>query len=138
MELPPEIRDLYLPVLESATVLGSHYAKACGRDTVTAQDVQMGLMYAARNVAGKQIGSLFPEIYDDDSEWEEDDDEEEKARLQEAEEVDDEEEAFTRYTGDEDLYVKMNACFDTWEEWIPESPLEQSLKNAVDATNPKN
>jgi hypothetical protein len=142
MELPPEIRDLYLPVLESATVLGSHYAKACGRDTVTAQDVQIGLMYAARNVAGKQVGSLFPEIYDEDSdeeeEWEEDDDEEEKARLQEAEEVGDEEEPFTRYTGDEDLYVKMNACFDTWEEWVPESPLEHTLKNAVDATNPKN
>lgn len=152
MEIPPEIRDLYLPVLESATVLGSHYAKACGRDTVTAQDVQMGLMYAARNVAGKQIGSLFPEIYDEDEDsdededededWEEDpDDEEEKARLQEAdqaEEVDEEEEPFTRYTGDEDLYVKMNACFDTWEEWVPESPLEHTLKNAVDATNPKN
>ena len=150
MEVPPEIRDLYLPVMESATVLGSHYAKACGRDTVTAQDVQIGLMYAARNVAGKQIGSLFPEIYDEDSdededweeeEWEEDDDEEEKARLQEAdqaEEVDDEEEPFTRYTGDEELYVKMNECFDTWDEWVPETPLEITIKNAVDATNPKN
>lgn len=150
MEIPPEIRDLYLPVMESATVLGSHYAKACGRDTVTAQDVQIGLMYAARNVAGKQIGSLFPEIYDEDSdededweeeEWEEDDDEEEKARLQEAdqaEEVDEEEEPFTRYTGDEELYVKMNECFDTWDEWVPETPLEITIKNAVDATNPKN
>ncbi len=147
MELPPEIRDLYLPVLESATVLGSHYAKACGRDTVTAQDIQIGLMYAARNVAGKQIGSLFPEIYDEESdedeeEWEEVDDEEEKARLQQevdqAEEVDEEEEPFTRYTGDEELYVKMNECFDTWEDWIPETPLEITIKNAVDATNPKN
>ena len=149
-EIPQSIRDLFLPVMESATVLGSHYAKACGRDTVTAQDVQIGLMYAARNVAGKQIGSLFPEIYDEDSdededweeeEWEEDDDEEEKARLQEAdqaEEVDDEEEPFTRYTGDEELYVKMNECFDTWDEWVPETPLEITIKNAVDATNPKN
>ena len=111
-DIPPEIRDLYLPVMESATVLGSHYAKACGRDTVTAQDVQIGLMYAARNVAGKQVGSLFPEIYEDsdededweEEEWEEEDDEEEKARLQaedEAEEVDEDEEPFTRYTGDE-------------------------------------
>lgn len=144
--IPPEIRDLFLPVMESATVLGSHYAKACGRDTVTAQDVQIGLMYAARNVAGKQIGSLFPEIYDSDEdedweeeEWEEDDDEEEKARLQqeEAEEVDEEEEPFTRYTGDEEMYVKMNECFDTWSDWVPETPLEITLKNAVDATNAK-
>lgn len=133
------IRDLFLPVMESATVLGSHYAKACGRDTVTAQDVQIGLMYAARNVAGKQIGSLFPEIYDEedsDEEWEEVEDEEERARI-EAEEVDEEEEPFTRYTGDEEMYVKMNECFDTWEDWVPETPLEQTLKSAVDATSPK-
>lgn len=146
-EIPQSIRDLFLPVMESATVLGSHYAKACGRDTVTAQDVQIGLMYAARNVAGKQIGSLFPEIYDEDSdededweeeeEWEEDDDEAEQARLEEAEEVDEAEEPFTRYTGDEDMYVKMNECFDTWDDWVPETPLEQTLKSAVDATSPK-
>lgn len=143
-EIPQSIRDLFLPVMESATVLGSHYAKACGRDTVTAQDVQIGLMYAARNVAGKQIGSLFPEIYDEDSdeeeEWEEDpDDEAEKARLEadQAEEVDDDEEPFTRYTGDEEMYVKMNECFDTWEDWVPETPLEITLKGAVDATSPK-
>jgi hypothetical protein len=142
-EIPQSIRDLFLPVMESATVLGSHYAKACGRDTVTAQDVQIGLMYAARNVAGKQIGSLFPEIYDEEDsdeedEWEEDpDDEAEQARLEEAEEVDDDEEPFTRYTGDEEMYVKMNECFDTWEDWVPETPLEFTLKGAVDATSPK-
>lgn len=147
-EIPQSIRDLFLPVMESATVLGSHYAKACGRDTVTAQDVQIGLMYAARNVAGKQIGSLFPEIYDEEDsdededweeeEWEEVDDDEERAHaMLEAEEVDEEEEPFTRYTGDEEMFVKMNECFDTWEDWVPESPLEQTLKSAVDATSPK-
>lgn len=120
--------DIFLPVMESATVLGAHYAKACGRDTVTAQDIQFGLMYAARNVAGKQIGSLFPEIYESDEDEDED----------EIEEVDDDDEPFTRYTGDEEIYVKMNECFDTWDEWVPETPLEQTLKNAVDATNPKN
>ena len=39
---------------------------------------------------------------------------------------------FTRYTGTEDMFVKMNECFDTWESWVPETPLEMSLKNAVD------
>jgi hypothetical protein len=117
------MEDLFMPVLESATVLAAHYAKACGRDTVTGQDMHIGLMYAARNVAGKQVGSLFPEIYDDDDEEEEED---------ELEEVDEDEEPFTRYTGDEELYVKMNECFDTWDEWTPETPLEQTLKNAVE------
>mgnify|MGYP003341078511 CR=1 FL=1 len=126
-EVPQEISDLFLPVLESGTVLASHYAKACGRDVVTPQDIQIGLMYASRNVAGKQIGSLYPEIY------EEDEDEEEWETDSEGI-VDDTEEGnqFTRYTGTEDLFVKMNECFDSWAEWVPETPLELSLKNAVD------
>ena len=131
-EIPKSLSDLVLPVMESATVLGAHYAKACGRDTVTAQDVQIGLMYAARNVAGKQIGTLFPEIYEE--EWEEVEDEEEKARLQEEAEEVDEEETFTRYSGDDEMMNKMNECQDTWDTWVPETPLEESLKRAVDAT----
>jgi hypothetical protein len=70
---------------------------------------------------GKQVGSLFPEIYDS-----EDSDEEE-----EIQEVDDDDEPFTRYQGTEDLYVKMNECLDTWDDWAPETPAENALKNAV-------
>jgi hypothetical protein len=112
--------DLLIPVMEAATILGSHYAKACGRDTITGMDVAYGLMYAARNVTGKQIGSLFPEIYDSDN-----DDEE-------AIEVDEAEEPFTRYEGTEELYVNMNTCADTWDSWEPTSPVEAILKSAVD------
>jgi hypothetical protein len=112
--------DLLIPVMEAATILGSHYAKACGRDTITGMDIAYGLMYAARNVTGKQIGSLFPEIYDSDN-----DDEE-------AIEVDEAEEPFTRYEGTEELYVNMNTCADTWDSWEPTSPVEAILKSAVD------
>jgi hypothetical protein len=124
-EVPRSISDLLLPVLEAGTVLASHYAKACGRDVVTPQDIQIGLMYAARNVAGKQVGSLYPEIYEDEEEeeWETDS----EGIVDDSEDND-----FTRYTGTEDLMVKMNECFDTWGDWVPESPLEVSLKNAVD------
>ena len=114
--------DILIPVMESATILGSHYAKACGRDTVTGMDIAYGLMYAARNVTGRQIGSLFPEIYDSGS------DEDEQA----IEEVDESEEPFTRYEGTEELYVNMNTCADTWDSWEPSSPIETILKSAVD------
>jgi hypothetical protein len=112
--------DILIPVMEAATVLGSHYAKACGRDTITGMDISYGLMYAARNVTGKQIGSLFPEIYDSDN-----DDEE-------AIEVEESEEPFTRYEGTEELFVNMNTCADTWDSWEPSSPIETILKRAVD------
>ena len=112
--------DIFLPVLESGIVLAAHYARATGRDCVTAQDMCYGLMYAARTITGKQVGSLFPEIYDEDDEEEEDENEE------------DEEEKWIRYEGtDNEHAIKMNECADTWEAWEPESPAEAALKNAV-------
>ena len=113
--------DIFLPVLESSVVLAAHYAKATGRDCVTAQDMCYGLMYAARTITGKQVGSLFPEIYDESDEEEEEEENEE-----------DEEEQWIRYEGtDNEHAIKMNECADTWDAWEPESPAEAALKNAV-------
>jgi hypothetical protein len=113
--------DIFLPVLESSVVLAAHYSKATGRDCVTAQDVCYGLMYAARTITGKQIGSLFPEVYDEEDSGEE-----------EEEYEDDAEENWIRYEGtDNEHAIKMNECADTWDAWEPESPAERALKNAV-------
>jgi hypothetical protein len=118
--------DLFLPVMESATILAAHYAQACSRDVVTGQDMRMGLMYAARNVTGKQIGTLFPEVYNSDEDEDEDEDED-------WEEVEGE---WTRYEGAEnDIAVKMNECADTWASWVPDTPAELAIKNAVDRQN---
>jgi hypothetical protein len=115
--------EVFIPVMESAMVIASHYAKATGRDTVMAQDVRMGLMFAARHVVGKQVGTLFPEIYEnsEDSEDEE-----------EVEEVDDQEMEWTRYEGDDIQLNLVNECADTWNEWVPETPAERALKDAVE------
>ena len=117
--------DIFLPVMESATVLAAHYAKACGRDVVLAEDMRMGLMYAARNVTGKHVGTLYPEIYD-----EEDEDEDEDGSW---ETVSEGEFAWTRYDGqDNELALSMNECERSWSEWSPDSPAECAIKNAVD------
>ena len=110
--------ELFLPVMESATVLAAHYSQACGRDCVVAKDMRYGMMYAARNVAGKHIGSLYPEVYEEDSGTESDQDEEE----------------WTEYEGTEDeMANKMNECARTWADWIPANPTEAALKSAVDS-----
>jgi len=84
----------------------------------------MGLMFAARHVVGKQIGSLFPEIYEDEDE--EDDEEEDE----------EEDVPWTRYEGDDPQLNLVNECADTWDEWVPENPAERALKDAVEkATN---
>jgi hypothetical protein len=119
-----EAIDVFLPVMESSVVFAAHYAQACGRDCVTSQDICYGMMYAARNITGKQIGSLFPEVYQEDS----DSDEEEEAE----EDSDEEAEAgWTRYEGTDEQALQMNACADAWDTWDPESPAERALKNAV-------
>ena len=115
--------DLLLPVLESATVLAGHYAKACGRDVVLAEDMSYGLMFAARNVLGKHVGTLYPEVYEDS-------DSDSVPDLVSDSESDDPE--WVRYSGDDDLSLKMNECADTWASWEPSNFAENALKNAVD------
>jgi hypothetical protein len=50
--------DIFVPVVESATVLAAHYANVCSRNTVTAEDMRLGMMYAARNVYRQTRGAF--------------------------------------------------------------------------------
>ena len=122
--------DIFRPVMESATVLAAHYAKACGRDVVLQEDMRFGMMYAARYVTGRQIGSLFPEIYNEsqsDSSTEGDSDSDSWETVSDSEMV------WTRYEGSEDDQAfKMNECADSWDAWEPQNPSERALKNAID------
>lgn len=118
--------DIFLPVLESATVLAAHYTKACGRDVILSEDIKLGLMFAARNVAGKQLGSIYPEIYDDSD-----------SDAESIETVSDDDTQWEKYTGDDEISNKMNECMETWDDWNPESPAERALKNAVDKQSEK-
>ncbi len=128
--------DILLPVLEAGTVLAAQYCKACGRDCIVAEDMRYGLMFAARNVVGKQVGSLFPEVYEEEGDSGSDSDD--VPDLVNDEESESEEEVWTRYSGDPagteevSIAAKMNACADSWDSWEPESPAEFALKRAID------
>lgn len=114
-----QLQYIFLPVIEGAMIAASHYCKGSGRDTVTATDVEYGLKYSIRNVLGNQIGSLFPDVYDSDSSDESD-----------LEIVDEAEEPFCRYEGTDPLIQKINEAYDTWDDWVPESPAEIILAGA--------
>jgi len=98
-----------------------------------AEDMSYGLMYAARNVTGRQVGSLYPEVYQD-SDLESDHEDEESDSGDEESGTDSEgEDPWARYEGSEDETAqKMNECADTWAQWTPTNPAERALKNAVD------
>lgn len=114
--------DIMLPVMESAIVLGGNYAKMSGRDTLTGTDLEYALKFCARNLVGKHIGTMFPEIQDDS-----DDEETFDSQLEQ------EEPPFTRYTGDDETLNKVNECYDTWDDWVPINPTEEMLKKSIDS-----
>jgi hypothetical protein len=115
--------QILLPVMESSMILAAEYSKACKRNFICAKDLQYAMRYCAINITGRQMGSLFPEIYEDsDSDSDED----------ELEVVEESEDDFTRYEGDNELYNKVNDAYDNWDSWEPQSPVEEMLKDAVD------
>jgi hypothetical protein len=150
-KLVQDATDIFQPVVESAMVLAAHYATACGRDIVLSEDVRYGLMFAARNVTGRHTGSLYPEVYsrsesssegsedDSDQDFDPDAPEGDESDSSSWETVDDDELVWTRYEGtagssgeSDELALAMNACADTWDEWVPSNPAEQAIKNAVE------
>lgn len=120
--------NLIRPVMESAIVLASHYCKKSGRDIVTGEDMDYAMKFCARNVLGTHLGTLYPEIYEDEDEEGDDED-------YEVVEDDEEDTPFSRYSGDDEMMNKVNECWDTWTEWEPREPAAQMLKRAIDSRN---
>ena len=115
--------NIIQPVLERSMVLAAEYAKACGRDIVLGEDMEYAMKYCAMNEVGKKLGSHFPEIYEESS------DEEDDAIVIEEDELI----PFTRYSGREYKFVKMNMAYDNWSTWEPINSSEVMLKNAIDS-----
>ena len=115
--------DIITPVFEGAIITAGEYATACGRDCVTSTDMRYAMRYAAMTMVGARTGSMFPDLYDADSDSDEEDgdgDEEDEINF------------FTRYDGTDEKMNAINTAYDTWSTWIPYSPIEKMLKNAVD------
>ena len=114
---------ILLQVLERSMVLAAEYSKACGRDTVLPEDMEYAIKYCAMYTVGQNIGSLYPEVYDSDSSDEED-----------LEEVEPEDcPPFEKYSGDDTTFRQMNEAYDRWDQLIPQSPVEEMLKNAINS-----
>ena len=118
--------EIFQPVMEGAVVLAAEYCKACKRSVVTSRDMEYGMKYSARYLTGKQVGSLFPEVYEDNGDEED---------IEDCIETNEDDEEWTRYTGDESKFVAMNECFDTWDSWEPQTPSEQAIYNAIQSIN---
>ena len=118
--------DIMMPVMENSVVLAAEYSKACGRNIILPEDMEYATKYCAMNTVGQNVGSLFPEIYDEDEDEDEDEDD--------IEEVPEEDcPHFERYSGDQEKFILMNQAHDQWESWVPQNPAEEMLKNAINS-----
>jgi len=104
-------------------VMAAEYSKACGRNTVLSEDMEYAIKYCVMYTVGQNIGSLYPEIYDEESSDEDD-----------LEEISPEDcPPFERYSGNDTTFRQMNEAYDRWERWVPQSPVEEMLKNAINS-----
>jgi hypothetical protein len=113
--------DIMTPVMERSMILAAEYSKACGRDILLPEDVEYAMKYCAMYTVGQTIGSIMPEMYDE--EMSDDDEEEDEENLPE----------FVRYSGDDETFNQMNQAYDRWDSWEPQSPIEEMLKNAINS-----
>ena len=111
------------PVIESTIILAGEYMKKCNRSVLTATDMEYGMKYCARNMVGKHVGTLFPELQDDNSDDEYDSEEE----------CDEDDDPFVRYQGEDSLMNDINTAYDTWHQWEPSNPTEAMLKKSIDS-----
>jgi hypothetical protein len=116
--------DIFLPVLEQSMVIAGHYSKGCERDVLLPEDVEYATKYCAMCKVGQTLGSTMPEIYEGDSD--DSGSEIEEVPVEECPE-------FVRYSGDDPFLNEVNLAYDMWNTWVPQSPAEEMLKNAVDS-----
>ena len=116
--------DIMLPVMEQAVLLAGEYCKACGREVILPEDMEYAMKYCAMYTVGQQIGTMFPEIYEDDE-----DDEDEDIEDVPSEDCP----PFVQYTGEDTRFIQMNEAVERWDSWVPQSPIEQMLKNAINS-----
>lgn len=114
--------NIIQPVMEEAIFLASQYCKACNRSVLLDGDIEYALKYCVMHRVGVNLGSILPETEEDEEGEEED-----------LELVDEEDcPTFTRYSGKEEIFLKINKAHDDWKNWNPDVPIQQYLKKCID------
>ena len=133
---------------EEALKTSERFAKACGREVVTADDMHHALMYETHEFFEKDIERRFltrlqeerQHTYETDDESEEDEregDDEDERESEENEESEKNKESFTTdccVPSERSFHAKVLRYADEWNQWTPEDPVHILMKNAIDKT----
>jgi len=118
--------NVFAHVMEKATEFSVLYMKECKRNTLTKEDIEYGMKYVAMHIDDINMNSELPECLQDIMNDEEEEEEEE--------EEEGEEDEWSRYEGDNPICQAMNHSVDTWDDWVPDTPVECLLKKSIDRT----
>jgi hypothetical protein len=124
-EMMQTMLGIIQPVFEQGIVLAAEYCKACGRDVMLDEDIEYAMKYCIMHKVGQQVGSIFGEENNFSVDEEEEEEEIEVVPV-------DELPKFQRYSGNNQMIMRINKAYDEWKDWKPESPAQEILKNALD------
>ena len=119
------------------------YVRYSGRNGITEIDINYALKYEVFEFLKRpNILEEFKKYKEDISDDGLDDDEMDDAEIDDAEMDDDTQiDEFSRINDEKignenkEFIEKVHNYFDTWNDWIPSTPLEVILKNAIDKIN---
>jgi len=121
----------------------SKYIKICKRSGITKDDIVHGLRYEVFEFVNRK--SLHDDIQEamDESNWDSDDEEDYEEHGGEDECIvnDSEIDPFSRILDtdiletDAEFVKKFHNYYDTWSQWVPDTPMNKILKNAIDKSN---
>ena len=119
----------------------SKYIKICKRTGITKDDIVHGLRYEVFEfINRKSLNDDIQQAMDDYSNWESDEDDEHF--LEDECIVDDcDIEPFSRVLEtdilekDDEFVKKFHNYYDNWNQWVPDTPMNKILKNAIDKSN---
>ena len=125
-----ELSYLLDKFMKSSIKIAIKYAHCAQRDTITGIDTIYALKYNARMFSTNHC------VYDDNNEDDDDNNEDDDDNNEDEDDNDemhvDYEHLFTRADDGSEFVNLVNRCHDTWDTWIPETPIEESLKRSVD------
>ena len=140
---PEEIREIEAMLalfISNSTVNAARYVELSNRQDITKEDIVYGLRYEVFEFLNND--NLVEKINNMNDELDEECDEDEEGEEENSMILDDEDvQPFTRinnldnFTQEDQVFVnKMNNYFDGWDDWVPETPLLNILKNAINQT----
>lgn len=118
-------------LFEDSMMSAQRFAKVCGRTQVTGRDMYFALMYEAHEFFDRDdLETRFLK----QSAVESDDEEDEAESSEEDEEVTEAYSTDCVVPDDQGFHKAVMMYAQQWETWMPEDPMKQMLKRAIDDT----